>query len=91
MIHDIDKQFFYNDVQVNLTKSNGDAYYRVELRDKYGYMTVVYEKTFNSVVEYTRKYYENTEKRKIKHDLETNAIEAMIKEDEARGTKLSLD
>jgi len=91
MIHDIDKQFFYHDTQVNITKNNGDAFYRVELKDKYGDFRVVYERTFNDIVEYARKYHENTEKRKKFKELEASAIGEMIKMDEERGTKLSLD
>ena len=45
MIYDIDKQFFYHDVQINITKNNSDKFYRVELKDRHNDITVVYEKS----------------------------------------------
>ncbi len=91
MIYDIDKQFFYHDVQINITKNNSDKFYRVELKDRYNDITVVYEKSFNDIVEYAREYYEDTENRKKLHDIETKCIGEMIKIDEERGTRLCLD
>ena len=85
------KEIKYNSLIMKLTKSKSDTYYRVELQDKYGMQVIVYEKTFQSVCQYADKWEKATEKRKIKHELETKAIEEMIAIDRARGTMLSLD
>ena len=65
--------------------------YKVELKDKYNSYCVVYERSTRDALKYAVEFHKNANERKRKHDLHTNAIEAMIKEDEARGTKLSLD
>ena len=86
------KKFTIHGATMTISKQNkSDAYYRVELEDSNGLATVVYEKSFNDAVLYASEWAKQTEKRKIKHDLETNAIEEMIALDVARGTMLSLD
>ena len=86
------KKFSIHGTKMVVSKQNiNDAFYRVELEDSNGLTSVVYEKSFNDAVLYASEWEKQTEKRKIKHDLETDAIEEMIKEDEARGIKLSLD
>jgi len=86
------KKFTIHGAKMTISKQNkSDVYYRVELEDSNGLTSVVYEKSFNDAVLYASEWEKQTEKRKIKHDLETDAIEEMIKEDEARGIKLSLD
>ena len=86
------KKFTIHGATMTISKQNkSDAYYRVELEDSNGLATVVYEKSFNDAVLYASEWAKQTEIRKIKHDLETNAIEEMIAMDRARGTMLSLD
>ena len=85
------KQFHFNDTKVLVTGPNSTGFYKVELEDKYGGNVVVYERTLFDSLEYAKNWYKQTEKRKKLHDLETNAIKAMIEEDRKRGTMLSLD
>ena len=88
----INKTFSIHGAKMTISKQNkSDVYYRVELEDSNKLTTVVYERTFNNAVLYASEWAKQADKRKIKHDLETNAIEEMIAIDRARGTMLSLD
>ena len=86
------KKFKIHGTTMTISKHNkSDAFYRVELKDTNGITNVVYERTFNLAVLYATEWEKMTETRKKLHDLETDAIEAMIEEDRKRGTMLSLD
>ena len=77
-------------MKTNITKVKENLY-KVELKDKYNSHRVVYERNTRDALKYAVEFHKNADERKIKHDLDTNAIGEMIKKDEARGTKLSLD
>ncbi len=77
-------------MKTNIIKIDENLF-KVELRDKYNSYRVVYERSTRDALKYAVEFHKNASERKRKHDLETKAIEEMIKEDEARGTKLSLD
>ena len=77
-------------MKTNITEIQANLF-KVELCDKYGCHRVVYERSTRNALKYAVEFHKKASERKRKHDLETKAIEEMIKEDEARGTKLSLD
>ena len=77
-------------MKTNIIKIDENLF-KVELRDKYNSYRVVYERSTRDALKCAVEFHKNASERKRKHDLETKAIEEMIKEDEARGTKLSLD
>ena len=77
-------------MKTNITHA-GKSLYKVELQDKHGFYRVVYERSTRNALKYAVNFHNNADERKIKHDLDTNAIGEMIKKDEARGAKLSLD
>ena len=77
-------------MKTNITQVDTNLF-KVELKDKYNSYRVVYERNTRDALKYAVEFHKNADERKRKHDLSTNTIEAMIKEDEARGTKLSLD
>ena len=78
-------------VKMTVTKLPDSDFYKVELQDKYGLRTVVYERTFLNACDYAREWEADTENRKKLHDIETRVVGEMIKQDEKRNTKLSLD
>ena len=65
--------------------------FKVELKDKYGSYRVVYERSTRDALKYAVEFHKKASERKRKHDLETRVIAEMIKQDEERDTKLSLD
>ena len=77
-------------MKTNIIQINKNLF-KVELKDKHNSYRVVYERSTRDALKYAVEFHKNADERKRKHDLATNAIEEMIKEDEARGTKLSLD
>ena len=77
-------------MKTNITQINENLF-KVELKDKYNSYCVVYERSTRDALKYAVEFHKNADERKRKHDLATDAIGEMIKEDEARGTKLSLD
>ena len=77
-------------MKTNITKVDKNLY-KVELKDKHNSYRVVYERSTRDALKYAVEFHKNADERKRKHDLATDAIGEMIKEDEARGTKLSLD
>ena len=85
------KEFTMHSVKMTVTKLPDSDFYKVELQDKYGLRTVVYERTFLNACGYAREWEADTENRKKLHDIETKHIGEMIKIDEERSTRLSLD
>ena len=77
-------------METNITQVDTNLF-KVELKDKYNSYRVVYERSTRDALKYAVNFHKNADERKRKHDLATNAIEEMIKIDEERGTKLSLD
>ena len=86
------KKFKIHGTTMVISKQDkNQTFYKVELKDSNGITTVIYERSFNDAVLYATEWEKMTETRKKLHDLETDAIEAMIEEDRKRGTILSLD
>jgi hypothetical protein len=79
----------YNDIKLEITNGTGSLsnLYKVEMMDENGFITTVYEKTFNDAIEYAKYYFDNTEKRKKSYD----SIESMIELDKKNGIKPTLD
>ena len=57
------------------------------MMDENGFITTVYEKTFNDAIEYAKYYFDTTEKRKKSYD----SIGNMIELDKKNGIKPTLD
>ena len=83
------KELYYNDIKLEITNGTGSLsnLYKVEMMDENGFITTVYEKTFNDAIEYAKYYFDNTEKRKKSYD----SVESMIKLDIENGIKPTLD
>ena len=86
------KELYYNDVQLIITsgeynESSLSNLYKVEMTDRNGFITTVYEKTFNNAIEYAKHYFDTTEKRKKSYD----SIGSMIEIDKKEGRNFPLD
>ena len=79
----------YKDIKLEITNGAGDLsnLYKVEMMDENGFITTVYEKTFNDAIEYAKYYFDNTEKRKKSYD----SIGSMIEIDKKEGRNFPLD
>ena len=71
------KELYYNDVKLVITSGKGGLsnLYKVEMTDKNGFITTVYEPTFFSALQYAKYYFDTTEKRKKSYDSVGNMIE----------------
>ena len=71
------KELYYNDVKLVITSGKGGLsnLYKVEMTDKNGFITTVYEPTFFSALQYAKYYFDSTEKRKKSYDSVGNMIE----------------
>ena len=57
------------------------------MMDENGFITTVYEKTFNDAIKYAKHWFDTTEKRKKSYD----SVESMIELDIKNGIKPTLD
>ena len=88
------KELYYNDIKLTITNdiiiSPGKVkypLYKVEMMDKNGFITTVYESSLNDAIEYAKYYFDNTEKRKKSYD----SIGSMIEIDKKEGRNFPLD
>ena len=83
------KELYYNDVKLVITsgKNSLSNLYKVEMTDRNGFKSTVYEKTFNDAIEYAKHYFDTTEKRKKFSD----SIGNMIEIDRKEGRNFPLD
>ena len=86
------KELYYNDVKLEITsgeynESSLSNLYKVEMTDRNGFITTVYEKTLNDAIEYAKYWFDTTEKRKKSYD----SVESMIELDIKNGVKPTLD
>ena len=83
------KELYYNDVKLVITSGKGGLsnLYKVEMTDKNGFITTVYEPTFFSALQYAKYYFDTTEKRKKSYD----SIGNMIEIDRKEGRNFPLD
>ena len=83
------KESHYNDINIEITNGTGSLsnLYKVEMMDENGFITTVYEKTFNDAIEYAKHWFNNTEKRKKSYD----SIGDMIEIDKKEGRNFPLD
>ena len=83
------KELYYNDIKLEITNGTGSLsnLYKVEMMDENGFITTVYEKTFNNAIEYAKHYFDTTEKRKKSYD----SIGSMIEIDKKEGRNFPLD
>ena len=77
-------------MKTNITEIQANLF-KVELCDKHGCHRVVYERSTRDALKYAVEFHKKASERKRKPDLETRVIAEMIKQDEKRDTKLSLD
>ena len=61
--------------------------WKVEITDKYGFKSTVYERTFNKACKYAEYFFDTTEKRKNSYD----SIGNMIEIDRKNGRNFPLD
>ena len=81
------KELYYNDVKLVITSDLHKNLYKVEMTDKNGFKSTVYEPTFFSALQYAKYYFDTTEKRKNSYD----SIGNMIEIDKKAGIKPILD
>ena len=81
------KELYYNNVKLVITSDLRKNFYKVEMTDRNGFITTVYEKTFNDAIKYAKHYFDTTEKRKKSYD----SIGSMIEEDKKAGRNFPLD
>ena len=83
------KEFYYHDVKMIITSDTDKNYklYKVELTDRNGFQSTIYERNFNDAIEYAKYYFDTTEKRKNSYD----SIGSMIELDKKNGIKPTLD
>ena len=83
------KELYYNDVKLVITSGKGGLsnLYKVEMTDKNGFKSTVYERSFYDACEYAKHYFDTTEKRKKSYDSVGNMIEI----DKKAGIKPILD
>ena len=79
----------YKDIKLEITNGTGDLsnLYKVEMMAENGFITTVYEKTFNDAIKYAKHWFDTTEKRKKSYD----SVESMIELDIKNGVKPTLD
>tara|TARA_Y100001951_G_C11103559_1_gene163406 strand:- start:170 stop:433 length:264 start_codon:yes stop_codon:yes gene_type:complete len=85
------KEFTYNDITLVISKQKNATHYKVELEDKNGSQSVVYERTLAGACEYAKQWEADVEKRKKLRDLEAKAIKEMIDLDIKNGITPNLD
>jgi hypothetical protein len=83
------KELYYNDVKLVITSDTDKNYklYKVELTDRNGFQSTIYERSFNDAIEYAKYYFDTTEKRKNSYD----SIGNMIEIDKKAGRNFPLD
>jgi len=83
------KEFYYHDVKMIITSDTDKNYklYKVELTDRNGFQSTIYERNFNDAIEYAKYYFDTTEKRKKSYD----SIGNMIEIDKKAGRNFPLD
>ena len=76
------KELYYNNVKLVITSGKGGLsnLYKVEMTDKNGFISTVYEPTFFNALQYAKYYFDTTEKRKNSYDSVGNMIEIDRKE-----------
>ena len=83
------KEFYYHDVKMIITSDTDKNYklYKVELTDRNGFKSTIYERSFNDACEYAKYYFDTTEKRKNSYD----SVGSMIEIDRKEGRNFPLD
>ena len=83
------KEFYYHDVKMIITSDTDKNYklYKVELTDRNGFKSTIYERSFNDACEYAKHFFDTTEERKNSY----NSIGNMIEIDRKEGRNFPLD
>ena len=81
------KELYYNNVKLVITSDLRKNFYKVEMTDKNGFKSTVYESSLNDAIEYAKHWFNNTEKRKKSYD----SIGDMIEIDKKEGRNFPLD
>ena len=81
------KELYYNNVKLVITSDLRKNFYKVEMTDKNGFKSTVYEPTFFNALQYAKYYFDTTEKRKNSYD----SIGSMIEIDRKEGRNFPLD
>ena len=81
------KELYYNNVKLVITSDLRKNFYKVEMTDKNGFKSTVYEPTFFNALQYAKYYFDTTEKRKNSYD----SIGNMIEIDRKEGRNFPLD
>ena len=87
------KEFYYHDVKMIITSDTDKNYklYKVELTDRNGFKSTVYERSFNDAIEYAKHWFDTTEERQKSHEIENKAIESFLENERKEGRTSGLD
>ena len=87
------KEFYYHDVKMIITSDTDKNYklYKVELTDRNGFKSTVYERTFNKACKYAEHWFDTTEERQLSHEIENKAIESFLENERKEGRTSGLD
>ena len=65
--------------------------WKVEITDKYGFKTTVYEPTILNACIYVKYFFDKAEKRQKSHEIENKAIESWLDNERKEGRTSGLD
>ena len=86
------KEFYYHSVKMVLTRADRSyECWKVEVTDKNGYSTVVYEPSFFNACQFAKYFFETTDKRQKSHEIENKAIESFLENERLAGRTSELD
>ena len=81
-------EFYYHSVKMVLTRADRSyECWKVEVTDKNGFKSTVYERTFNKACRYAEHFFDTTEERENSY----NSIGNMIEIDRKEGRNFPLD